>query len=116
MAPIHSDIDLNINLFLVLNYGMDSELKIQCMKLCGAFNVFVPFLGLNKNTGYYTHYIGFGSFSSLTDTCSAENGSIGADTDTEYRIDASLSWCAASSPLWLTNMAFLLLFLKHLMQ
>ncbi len=45
-------------------------------------------MGLNNNTIVYAQYriwIGL-----LTDTRSAENDRIGADTDPEYRIDASL--------------------------
>ncbi len=51
-------------------------------------------MGLNNNTDYYMHNIAIrtwiGLVTRLTDTRSAENTNIGADTDPEYRIDASL--------------------------
>ncbi len=53
------------------------------------YDVFVASVGLNNNT----EYISTGSDldrSRLTDTRSVENDWIGADTDPQYRIDASL--------------------------
>ncbi len=47
------------------------------------------YVGLNNNTEQYTHNIRFGSVSS-DQYRSTENDRIGADTDPEYRIDASL--------------------------
>ncbi len=64
------------------------------------YYVFVAFVGLNNNTEQYTHNIGFGSVS-LNDTRSKENDRIGANTDPEYRIDASLlkSWVKTAENL-----------------
>ncbi len=49
------------------------------------YDVYVVFVGLNNSTIVYAILR-----SRLTDTRSAENDRIGADTDPEYRIDASL--------------------------
>ncbi len=55
--------DLNIHLYLTLNYETASEhLDLDFMVL---YNVFCAFVGLNNNIEYYTHNIGFGSVSSL---------------------------------------------------
>ncbi len=46
------ELDLNIHLYLTLNYGTASEhLKYSAQKLYGVYNVFVAFVGLN-NTEY----------------------------------------------------------------
>ncbi len=53
------------------------------------YNVVVPFVGLNNNRIVYAQYrIWIGLVWPIPDL--AENASIGADADTEYRIDASL--------------------------
>ncbi len=81
-------IDLNIHLYLTLNYGMASEhLDFDFMVL---YNAFVLSWGLTI-TQNSIHTISDLDRSRLTDTRSAENDRIGADTDPEYRIDASLS-------------------------
>ncbi len=61
----------------------------NCMVLNG---VCVASLGLNNNTEYYKLKSTGSDLdrSRLTDTRSAENDWIGADTDPQYRIDASL--------------------------
>ncbi len=48
-------------------------------------------MGLNNNVRPI-HTISDLDRSGLSDTRSAENDRIGADTDPEYRIDASLTW------------------------
>ncbi len=79
--------DLNIHLYLTLNYGTASEhLDFAFMVL---YNVFVLSWGLTI-TQNIIHTISDLDRSGLTDTRSAENYRIGADTDPEYRIDASL--------------------------
>ncbi len=79
--------DLNINLYLTLNYGTASEhLDFDFMVL---YNAFVLSWGLTI-TQNSIHTISDLDRSSLSDTRSAENDRIGADTDPEYRIDASL--------------------------
>ncbi len=79
--------DLNIHLYLTLNYGTASEhLDFDFMVL---YNVFVLSWGL-----IITHNsictISDLDRSGLSDTRSVENDRIGADNDPEYRIDASL--------------------------
>ncbi len=76
---------LNIHLYLTLNYGTASE-NFDFMVL---YNVFVLSWGLTI-TQNSIHTISDLDRSRLTDTRSAENTSIGADTDPEYGIDASL--------------------------
>ncbi len=79
--------DLNIHLYLTLNYGTASEhLDFDFMVL---YNVLWLSWGLiiTQNS---MHTISDLDRFRLTDTRSAENASIGADTDSEYRIDASL--------------------------
>ncbi len=79
--------DLNIHLYLTLIYGTTSEhLDFDFMVL---YNVFVLSWGLTI-TQNSIHTISDLDRSRLTDTRSAENASIGADTDPEYRINASL--------------------------
>ncbi len=79
--------DLNINLYLTLNYGTASEhLDFDFMVL---YNAFVLSWGLTI-TQNSIHTISDLDRSRLSDTRSAENDRIGADTDPEYRIDASL--------------------------
>ncbi len=81
--------DLNIHLYLTLNYGTASEhLDFDLMVL---YNVFVLPWGLTI-THNSTRTISDLDRSGLTDTRSAENASIGADTDPKYRIDASLAF------------------------
>ncbi len=91
--------NLNIHLYLTLNYGTPSEhLDFDFMVL---YNAFVLSWGLTiaQNS---IHNIGFGSVSSH-DTRSAENDRIGADTDPEYRIDASLVLAQIFLALWTLN-------------
>ncbi len=79
--------DLNIHLYLTLNYGMASEhLDFDFMVL---YNAFVLSWGLTitQNSVYTISDL---DRTRLSDTRSAENDWIGADTDPEYRIDASL--------------------------
>ncbi len=79
--------DLNIHLYLTLNYGTASEhLDFDFMVL---YNAFVLSWGLTI-TQNSIHRISDLDRSRLSDTRSAENDQIGADTDPEYRIDASL--------------------------
>ncbi len=79
--------DLNIHLYLTLNYGTASEqLDFDFMVL---YNAFVLSWGLTI-TQNSIHTISDLDRSRLSDTRSAENDRIGADTDPEYRIDASL--------------------------
>ncbi len=79
--------DLNIHLFLTLNYGTASEhLDFDFMVL---YNAFVLSRGLTI-TQNSIRRISDLDRSRLSDTRSAENYRIGADTDPEYRIDASL--------------------------
>ncbi len=79
--------DLNIHLYLTLNYGTASEhLDFDFMVL---YNAFVISWGLTI-TQNSIHTISDLDRSRLSDTRSAENDWIGADTDPEYRIDASL--------------------------
>ncbi len=79
--------DLNIHLYLTLNYETASEhLGFDFMVL---YNVFVLSWGL-AITQNSIHTISDLDRSHLSDTRSAENDRIGADTDPEYRIDASL--------------------------
>ncbi len=79
--------DLNIHLYLTLNYGTASEhLDFDSMVL---YNAFVLSWGLTI-TQNSIRRISDLDRSGLTDTRSAENDRIGADTDPEYRIDASL--------------------------
>ncbi len=56
------------------------------------YGVFVTSVGLNNNTEYYKLKSTGSDLdrSHLTDTRSAENDWIGADTDPQYQIDASL--------------------------
>ncbi len=80
--------DLNIHLYLTLNYGTASEhLDLDSMVL---YNAFVLSWGLTitQNSIYRISDL---DRSRLSDTRSTENDRIGADTDPEYRIDASLS-------------------------
>ncbi len=79
--------DLNIHLYLTLNYGTASEhLDFDFMVLYNAF-VLSWSLTITQNI---IHTILDLDRSRLSDTWSAENDRIGADTDPEYRIDASL--------------------------
>ncbi len=79
--------DLNIHLYLTLNYGTASEhLDFDSMVL---YNAFVLSWGLTI-TQNSIRRISDLDRSRLSDTRSAENDRIGADTDPEYRIDASL--------------------------
>ncbi len=79
--------DLNIHLHLTLNYGTASEhLDFDFMVL---YNASVLSWGLTI-TQNIIHTISDLDRSRLTDTRSAENDWIGADTDPEYRIGASL--------------------------
>ncbi len=78
---------LNIHLYLTLNYETASEhLDFDFMVL---YNTFVLSWGLPL-TQNSIHTISDLDRSRLTDTRSAENDRIGANTDPEYRIDASL--------------------------
>ncbi len=56
------------------------------------YDVFMASVGLNNNTEYYKLKSTGSDLdrSRLTDTRSVENDWIGADTDPQYRIDASL--------------------------
>ncbi len=79
--------DLNIHLYLTLNYETASEhFDLDSMVL---YNAFVLSWGLTitQNSIYRISDL---DRSCLSDTRSAENDWIGADTDPEYRIDASL--------------------------
>ncbi len=79
--------DLNIHLYLILNYGTASEhLDIDSIVL---YNAFVLSWGLiiTQNS---IRRISDLDRSRLSDIRSAENDWIGADTDPEYQIDASL--------------------------
>ncbi len=62
------------------------------------YDVFVASVGLNNNTEYYKLKSTGSDLdrSRLTDTRSTENDWIGADTDPQHRIDASLvvPWCS----------------------
>ncbi len=79
--------DLNIHLYLTLNYETALEhLDFDFMVL---YNAFVLSWGLTI-THNSIHTISDLDRSRLSDTRSAENDWIGADTDPEYRIDASL--------------------------
>ncbi len=79
--------DLNIHLYLTLNYGTTSEhLDFDFMVL---YNACVLSRGLTR-TQNSIRRISDLDRSRLSDTRSAENDRIGADTDPEYRIDASL--------------------------
>ncbi len=81
--------DLNIHLYLTLNYGTASEhLVFDSMVL---YNAFVLSWGLTI-TQNSIRTISDLDRSRLSDTRSAENDRIGADTDPEYRIDASLDF------------------------
>ncbi len=85
--PEHEFNDLNMHLYLTLNYGTASEhLDFDFMVL---YNAFVLSWGLTI-TQNSIHTISDLDRSHLTDTRSTENDWIGADTDPEYRIDASL--------------------------
>ncbi len=79
--------DLNIHLYLTLNYGTASEhMDFDFMVL---YNAFVLSWGLTI-TQNSIDTIPDLDRSRLSDTRSAENDRIGADTDPQYRIDASL--------------------------
>ncbi len=79
--------DLNIHLYLTLKYETALEhLDFDFMVL---YNAFVLSWGLTI-THNSIHTISDLDRSRLSDTRSAENDRIGADTDPEYRIDASL--------------------------
>ncbi len=85
--------DLNIHLYLRLNYGTASEhLKYNAQTLYGALWCLWFSWGLTKaqNSIRTTSDL---DQSRLTDNRSAENYRIGADTNPEYRIDASLLIC-----------------------
>ncbi len=86
--------DLNIHLYLSLNYGTASEhLKYSAWKLYGALWCFMMFLWLSwglKTTQNSIRRTSDLDRSRLIDTRSTENDRIGADTDPEYRIGASL--------------------------
>ncbi len=80
--------DLNIHLYLTLNYETTSEhLDFDFMVL---YNAFVLSWGLTI-TQNSIHTISDLDRSRLSDNRSVENDRIGADTDPEYRIDASLT-------------------------
>ncbi len=81
--------DFNINLYLRLNYGKASEhLKYSARTLYGAFTALWCFCGFQQqHNSIRTSDL---DRSRLTDTRSTENDRIGADTDPEYQIDASL--------------------------
>ncbi len=86
--------DLNIHLYLTLNYGTASEhLDFDFMVL---YNAFVLSWGLTITQNSICTISDLDR-SRLSDTRSAENDRIGADTDPEYRIDASLSQSRALS-------------------
>ncbi len=88
--------DLNIHLYLTLNYGTASEhLDFDFMVL---YNAFVLSWGLTitQNSIYRISDL---DRSPLSDTRSTENDRIGADTDPEYRIDASLI-ASKTSTMW----------------
>ncbi len=79
--------DLNIHLYLTLNYGTASEhLDFDFMVL---YNAFVLSWG-SRITQNCIHTILDLDRSRFSNTRSAENDRIGVDTDPEYRIDASL--------------------------
>ncbi len=79
--------DLNIHLYLTLNYGTASgHLDFDFMVL---YNAFVLSRGLTITQNSICTISDLDR-SRLSDTRSAENGRIGANTDPEYRIDASL--------------------------
>ncbi len=81
--------DLNIHLYLTLNYGTASEhLDFDFMVLYNA-SVLSWGLTITQNS---IRTISDLDRTRLTDTRSAENDRIGADTDPEYRIDASLEY------------------------
>ncbi len=95
--------DLNIHLYLTLNYGTASEhLDFDFIVL---YNAFVLSWGLTI-TQNSIHTISDLDRSRLSETRSAENDRIGTDTDPEYRIDASLVFplffccCFLNSPLF----------------
>ncbi len=72
------ELDLNIHLYLTLNYVTVSEhLKYSAHK-CMLFYVFVAFVGLNKNTILAMQNIEFGLVSSDRNPDLAENASIEA--------------------------------------
>ncbi len=96
--------DLNIHLYLTLNYGTDSEhLDLDFMVL---YNVFVLSSGLTISHNSICTISDLDR-SRLTNTRSAENARIGADTDPEYRIDASLSFTCVD-PLKLHHLCIFL--------
>ncbi len=66
--------------------------NIVCEHFMVLYDVFVASVGLNNNTEYYKLKSTGSDLdqSRLTDTRSAENDWIRADTDPQYRIDASL--------------------------
>ncbi len=102
--------DLNIHLYLTLNYGTASEhLDLDFMVL---YNVFVLSWGLTI-TQNIIHTISDLDQAGLSDTRSAKNDWIGADTDPEYRIDASLLrteyWILR---MWYFSYSFLINLLK----
>ncbi len=79
--------DLNIHLYLTLNYGTASKyLDFYFMVF---YNVFVLSWGLTVTQNSICTVLDLDR-SRLTNTWSAENSRIGASTDPEYRIDASL--------------------------
>ncbi len=79
--------DLNIHLYLTLNYGTASEhLDFDFMVL---YNAFVLSWGLTITQNSICTISDLDR-SGLSDTRSAENDRIGADTDTEDRIDVFL--------------------------
>ncbi len=89
--------DLNIHLYLTINYGTASEhLDLDSMVL---YNAFVLSWGLTitQNSIYRISDL---DRSPLSDTRSTENDRIGADTDPEYRIDASLIYILSCSSKW----------------
>ncbi len=97
----------NIHLYLRLNYGTVPEhLKYSVQTLYGALWCFcgVPW-GLTTTQNIISLkaqdriWIGSG----LTDTRSAENDWIGADTDPAYRIDASLVRRQGQTKVWEWN-------------
>ncbi len=88
--------DLNIHLYLTLNYGTASEhFDLDFVVL---YNAFVLSWGLTHNS---IRTISDLDRSHLSDTRSAENDRIGADTDPEDRIDASLTETMNKLKQWL---------------
>ncbi len=84
--------DLNIHLYLRLNYGTAPEhLKYSvCEHFMVLYDVFVASLGLNNNTEIISLKAQDRIWIWSDRYRSTENDWFGADTDPQYRIDASL--------------------------